>query len=60
MMELEAWDENILQELDHIMINKKKVARAYNKQVRKKSFEEGELIWKAMLPIGAKDREFPK
>ena len=33
MMELEALDEKRLQALDHIMIQKKKVARAYNKWV---------------------------
>ena len=44
MMELEALDGKILQALDHIMIQKKKVARAYNKRVKRKSFEEGELI----------------
>ena len=60
MMELEAFDGKILQELDHIMIQKKNVARAYNKWVRKKSFEEGELVWKVVLPIGAKDRELGK
>ena len=42
------------------MIQKKKVARAYNKWVRRKSFEEGELVWKVVLPIGAKDRELGK
>ena len=30
MIELEALDGKILQALDHIMIQKKKVARAYN------------------------------
>ena len=39
MMELEAFDGKILQALDHIMIQKKKVARAYNKWVMRKSFE---------------------
>ena len=43
-----------------IMIQKKKVAQAYNKQVRRKSFEEGELVWKVVMPIGAKDRELQK
>ena len=55
MMELEALDGNRLQALDHIMIQKNKVARAYNKRVKRKSFEEGELVWKVMLPIGSKD-----
>ena len=36
--------------LDHMMIQKKKVARAYNKQVRRKSFEEWELVWKVSSP----------
>ena len=56
MMELEALDEKILQALDHFMIQKKKVARAYNKRVRRKNFEEGELVWKVVLPISAKER----
>ena len=60
MMELEALDGKRLQELDHIMIQKKKVVRAYNKRVRRNSFEEGELIWKVVLPINAKDRELGK
>ena len=60
MMKLEALDGKRLQALDHIMIHKKKVARAYNKQVRRKNFEEGELVWKVVLPIGAKDGESGK
>ena len=36
------------------------MARAYNKRVRRKSFEEGELVWKVMLPISAKDIELVK
>ena len=60
MMELEALHGKRLQALDHIMIHKKKVAQAYNKRVKRKSFEEGELIWKVVLPIGSKDRELRK
>ena len=60
MMELEALGGKRLQALDHVMIQKKKVARAYNKQVKRKSFEEGELVWKLVLPIGAKDRQLRK
>ena len=65
MMELEELDRKRLQELDHIMIKKKKKvarawARTYNKRVRRKSFEEGELVWKVVLPIRAKDRELGK
>ena len=60
IIELEALDGKRLQALDHIMIQKKKVARVYNKRVRKKNFEEGELVWKVVLPINAKDKELGK
>ena len=60
MMELEALDRKRLQALDHIMIQKKKVAWAYNKRARRKSFEEGELVWKVVLPIGVKGSELGK
>ena len=60
IMELEAVDGKRLQVLDHIMIQKKKVARAYKKRVRRKSIQEGELVWKVVLPIDAKDRELGK
>ena len=56
MKELETFDGKRLQALYHIMIQKKKVARAYNKRVRRKNFEQRELVWKVVLPIGAKVR----
>ncbi|CAL2246874.1 unnamed protein product [Prunus armeniaca] len=31
---------------------KQAVSRAYNKRVKNKSFEEGEIVWKAVLPLG--------
>ena len=52
------WIGNDYKRLTHH--DKKKVARAYNKRVKRKSFEEGELVWKAVLTIGAKDRELGK
>ena len=60
MMELQALDGNRLQALNHIMIQKKKVPRAYNKRIKRKCFEEGELVWKVVLPIGSQDRELGK
>ena len=36
------------------------MARAYNKQVKRKNIEERELVWKVVLPISAKDRELGK
>ena len=32
--------------------DKERVARHYNKKVVPKSFSEGELVWKLILPIG--------
>jgi hypothetical protein len=40
--------------------DKLRVARAYNKKVKLKSFQVGELVWKVILPVGSKDRKFGK
>jgi len=47
-----------LRALENIEKNKLCVAKYYNKKVRVKQFEEGDLVWKATLPIGTKDRVF--
>jgi hypothetical protein len=36
------------------------VARAYNKKVKAKSFQVGDLVWKIILPLRNKDRKFGK
>jgi hypothetical protein len=36
------------------------VARAYNKKVKAKSFQVGDLVWKTFLPLRNKDRKFGK
>jgi hypothetical protein len=36
------------------------VARAYNKKVKAKSFQVGDLVWKIILPLRNKDRKFEK
>ena len=41
--------------LEKIKENKAKVARAYNKKVKPKEFQEGDLVWEAVLPLGTKD-----
>ena len=41
-------------------MNKARVAKAYNKRVKKKSFVEGDLVWKTIFPIRTKDHEFGK
>ncbi|CAN6700235.1 unnamed protein product [Malus baccata var. baccata] len=47
-----------IEALNQIQEGKRAVARAYNKKVKVKSFKEGELVWKAVLPLGAQLRGF--
>ncbi|CAN6677241.1 unnamed protein product [Malus baccata var. baccata] len=44
----------------NIQEGKKAVARAYNKKVKIKSFKEGDLVWKTVIPLGAQLRGFGK
>jgi hypothetical protein len=36
------------------------VARAYNKKVKAKSFQAGDMVWKTILPLRNKDQKFGK
>ena len=49
-----------LKALKEIEKDKLRVARAYNKKVRAKSFQIGELVWKTILPLGTKSNKFGK
>ena len=49
-----------LQALKEIEKDKLRVARAYNKKVKAKSFQIGELVWKTILPLGTKNSKFDK
>ena len=49
-----------LQALKEIEKDKLRVARAYNKKVRPKFFQVGELVWKTILPLGTKSSKFGK
>ncbi|XP_075515591.1 uncharacterized protein LOC142550238 [Primulina tabacum] len=60
IMVLEELDELRIQAYNDLLLQKQKVARIYNKRVNKKSFHEGEIVWKAILPLGTKDRELGK
>ena len=42
-------------EKDKIMI-----ANAYNKKVKAKSFQVGDLTWKIVLPLRSRDQKFGK
>lgn len=59
-MELDSADEDRSMALDNIRINKAKVAKTYNKNVKHKSFIEGDLIWKTIFPLGNKDPKYGK
>jgi cell wall assembly regulator SMI1 len=37
-----------------------RVTKAYNKKVKSKSFQVGELVWKTILSIGSKSNQFGK
>jgi hypothetical protein len=46
--------------LKEIEKDKARIAKSYNKKVKVKSFQVGELVWKTMLPIGSKSNQFGK
>ncbi|KAK1605782.1 hypothetical protein QYE76_029455 [Lolium multiflorum] len=52
--ELRLWS------LEKIKENKARVARAYNKKVRPKEFQVGDLVWEAVLPLGTRDKAYGK
>ena len=46
--------------LKEIEKDRLRVARAYNKKVKDKSFQVGDLAWKTILPLGMKNNKFGK
>ncbi|CAN6692804.1 unnamed protein product [Malus baccata var. baccata] len=57
---IEDLDVARIEALNQIQEGKRVVAQAYNKKVKLKSFKEGDLVWKAILPLGAQLRGFGK
>ncbi|XP_034213026.1 uncharacterized protein K02A2.6-like [Prunus dulcis] len=51
LLELEGLDESRIDTLNKLLAGKQALSRAYNKRVKNKSFEEGEIVWKAVLPL---------
>nr|AAN64449.1 putative integrase [Oryza sativa Japonica Group]AAP44588.1 putative integrase [Oryza sativa Japonica Group]ABF97051.1 retrotransposon protein, putative, unclassified [Oryza sativa Japonica Group] len=49
-----------LKALEEIKKEKKRVDKAYNKRVKAKLFQVGDLVWKTILPLGTRSREFGK
>jgi hypothetical protein len=60
MDELEDLHMIHLRALENIEKNKMRVAKYYKKKVKVKQFAEGDLVWKALLPIGTKYSTFGK
>jgi len=58
--ELEDLAGHRLNALVNIEANKARVGRWYDKKVKAKSFNQGDLVWKLVLPIGTKDPKFGK
>ncbi|CAL9011748.1 unnamed protein product, partial [Prunus brigantina] len=50
--ERERLDASRIDTLNKLLAGKQVVSRAYNKIVKNKSFEEGEILWKAVLALG--------
>jgi hypothetical protein len=55
----EVSDERV-KALDEIERDKLRVAKAYNKRVKEKSFQVGDLVWKTILPVGSRSNKFKK
>lgn len=49
-----------LRALEKVRLDKERVARHYSQKVVPKCFEEDELVWKLILPIGTRDNKFGK
>ena len=58
--ELEDLAGHRLNALINIEANKARVGRWYDKKVKAKSFDQGDLVWRLVLPIGTKDPKFGK
>ena len=58
--ELEDLAGHRLGALVNVEANKARVGRWYDKKVKIKTFAQGELVWKLILPIGTKSLKFGK
>jgi len=58
--ELEDLAGHRLKGLMNAEANKARISRWHDKRVKAKTFEQGELVWKLILPIGTKNSKFGK
>jgi len=49
-----------LKALVNVEVNKARIGQWYDKKVKAKTFAQGELVWKLILPIGTKSSKFGK
>jgi hypothetical protein len=60
MDEVDDLPESQLVALREIEKEKLRVAKAYNRRDREKSFQFGDLVWKTISPLGSQDNRFGK
>jgi hypothetical protein len=60
MDKLDRVPEEWFRAMMEIEKEKLQTTRAYNKKVREKSFQVGDLLWKTILPLGMRDQKFGK
>ncbi|CAL8135840.1 unnamed protein product [Prunus armeniaca] len=58
--ELEDLEQSRLDAYNLMQTQKQVAARSYNKKVKQRSLAEGNLVWRAVLPIRTKDPRFGK
>ena len=58
--ELEDLAGHRLNDLINVEANKARVGRWYDKKVKVKTFDHGDLVWKLILPMETKDPKFGK
>ena len=58
--ELQCLAGHWLKALINVGANKARISRWYDKKVKNKTFEQRELVWKLILPIGTKSSKFGK
>jgi transposase InsO family protein len=60
MDQIDEVHESRLRALEEIKKEKLRVPWVYNKKVKVRSFQVGELVWKTISPVGTRDRQFGK
>ncbi|XP_004308902.1 PREDICTED: uncharacterized protein LOC101312011 [Fragaria vesca subsp. vesca] len=54
--ELEDLDEHRVTAFNNLILEKQRIARSYDKVTRERCYAEGQKVWRAVLPLGEKNR----